>query len=123
MTATLGELATLVRSKNAGPFWITIDVFLPDASACQQAIRSPVTDPAAIADLYAVQAGQAGQVRIFRLPGLHAIKISFPRPAVQGSLSDRDMHAGQQYVPVLDIPVAATKDHATAPRPPGTDTA
>ena len=24
--ATLGDLAKLVRSKNAGPFWLTIDI-------------------------------------------------------------------------------------------------
>jgi hypothetical protein len=24
---TLGEIALIVRSKNAGPFWLTLDVF------------------------------------------------------------------------------------------------
>ena len=28
MSRTLGEVATIVRSKNAGPFWVTIDVFV-----------------------------------------------------------------------------------------------
>jgi Domain of unknown function (DUF4387) len=28
--ATLGELAKLVRSKNAGPFWLTIDIMFND---------------------------------------------------------------------------------------------
>ncbi len=31
--ATLGDLAKLVRSKNAGPFWLTIDIMFDDAEA------------------------------------------------------------------------------------------
>jgi len=45
----------------------------------------------------------AGQIRIFWLPSLRAIKISFPRPAPQGSFTDRDMHAGQQHIPLAAL--------------------
>jgi hypothetical protein len=98
----LGELATQVRSKNAGPFWLTMDVFFADAEACARASRSPVTDPATIGHLYGVD---PDQVKVFVLTDLLAIKISLPRPVVQGSLADRDMHAGQQYVPLLGLQV------------------
>lgn len=103
MTAALGQIAT-VRSKNAGPFWLTIDVFAADAAGYEAIAASPVADPAAVAAIYDLD---PDAVRIFRLPRLHAIKVSFPRPQVQGSLRDRDMHAGQQYVPLLSIPVEA----------------
>jgi hypothetical protein len=68
------------------------------------------------ADLVAVDAGSTDSgrryevrpntVRVFRLPDLRAIKIWFPRPSAQGSAHDRDMHSGQQYVPLLDIEIA-----------------
>ncbi|MCU1466544.1 MAG: hypothetical protein JWM72_2472 [Actinomycetia bacterium] len=103
MNTTIGELASLVRSKNAGPFWITIDIFLPNAAAYDRAATSPVTDVDVIAHRYAVE---PSGVRVFLLPELQAIKISFPRPTLQGARDDRDMHAGQQYVPMLDLPVA-----------------
>ncbi len=93
---TLGQLATLVRSKNAGPFWVTIDIFLPDASAYERAAASVLTDVVVIAARYDVS---RSTVTVFRLPGLHAIKISFPRPSPKGGTHDRDMHSGQQYVP------------------------
>ena len=35
--ATLGDLAKLVRSKNAGPFWLTIDIMFDDAEAYRRA--------------------------------------------------------------------------------------
>jgi hypothetical protein len=102
MTTSLGEVASLVRSKNAGPFWLTLDIFLPDASTFDRVSRSPVVDVGVIADLYGVD---ADHVRVFRLAELFAIKISLPRPVTQGSLHDRDMHAGQQYMPLLDLPI------------------
>ncbi len=102
MTTTLGELATQVRSKNAGPFWITIDAFFDTDSAYARAAGSPLTDPKVVGALFATD---PAQVRVFRLPQLCAIKISLPRPIPQGSLGDRDMHAGQQYVLILDFPV------------------
>jgi hypothetical protein len=101
---TLAELATLVRSKNAGPFWVTIDIFLPDATTYERAAAtSELTDVDAIADRYDVS---PDTVKVFRLPDLHAIKLSFPRRSAQGGAHDRDMHAGQQYVPLLGIDIA-----------------
>lgn len=45
------------------------------------------------------------QVKVFVLADLVAIKISVPRRVMQGSFQDRDMHAGQQYVPLLGLEV------------------
>jgi hypothetical protein len=55
-----------------------------------------------IADLYHVA---PESLQIFRIRQLKAIKVSFPRPLVQGSLHDRDMHAGQHHVPLASLPV------------------
>jgi hypothetical protein len=102
MSQSLAELASLVRSKNAGPFWLTLDVFLPDVTTFDRVSRSPVADVGRIAQLYSVD---ARFVKVFLLPDLLALKISFPRPVPQGSVDDRDMHAGQQYVPLLELRV------------------
>jgi hypothetical protein len=101
MTA-LGDVAASIRSKNAGPFWVTVDIFLGDDVAYDRVARSCLTDPAVIADLYRID---PQSVLIFCLPALRAVKVSFPRPTIQGSLDDRDMHAGQQYVPLLHVDV------------------
>jgi hypothetical protein len=100
--SSLLEVAKRVRSKNAGPFWLTIDIFLPDEDSFNRVGRSRVTDPEVIGSLYGVD---PTHVMVFELADLCAIKISFPRPVVQGSLRDRDMHGGQQYVPLLALPV------------------
>lgn len=101
-TRPLDEVADLVRAKNAGPFWLTLDVFLPTDEAYERVCASGVVDPVVVGGLYRTP---PEKVRIFRQPTLRVIKISFPRPAVQGTLADRDMHSGQQHVLLASVPV------------------
>lgn len=103
---TLADLAREVRSKNAGPFWITMELFMRDAAGYRIAADESFLDERVIAQLYRVD---ESSVQMFRIPSLNAVKISFPRPVTQGSLRDRDMHAGQHHVPLalLRVPAAA----------------
>ena len=57
-----------------------------------------------ISELYHVP---PASLQIFRIPDLHVVKVSFPRPIGQGSLRDRDMHAGQHHVPLANTVVPA----------------
>jgi hypothetical protein len=86
----LNELAR-IRSKNAGPFWLTIDLF------CEPGTYARVA--AIPTEAFAMRIGAAGLKR-FDLPELQVIKLSLPRPQVQGSLRDRDMH-GAAFAQVL----------------------
>jgi hypothetical protein len=97
---TLGDLAELVRSKNAGPFWQTVDVFFADDGNYRTVADNASLTPDTIACLYRVD---AGSVHIWRLDDLRVVKISFPRRTIQGSGDDRDMHAGQQHVPLAGL--------------------
>jgi len=99
---TLGDVADLVRSKNAGPFWMTLDIFFATDADYEGVAAPGVLERRNVADLYRVP---PDDVHIFRLPNLRAIKISFPRPVTQGSFTDRDIHAGQQYIPLSQLPV------------------
>ena len=99
---SIGEIAELVRSKNAGPFWQTLDVFLPDDDSYRLVAESEALDEHVIARLYRVA---AEDVTIYRLPTIRVVKISFPRPTTQGGVEDRDMHAGQQHVPLAQLTI------------------
>jgi hypothetical protein len=106
---TVGDLATLVRSKNAGPFWLTLDVFCATDDAYNAVAAPGVITPQTIAEIYAAD---PESVRVFLLPQLRVVKVSFPRPTIQGAIGDRDMHAGQQHVPLsrLAVPAALARD-------------
>lgn len=102
----LDAIASQVRSKNAGPFWQTVDIFFDDQDDYDNVVDSPALSAAAVARLYKVD---EGAVRIFRMPTLHAVKISFPRRVVAGSFADRDLHAGQQHVPLASAMIARSR--------------
>ncbi len=83
----IGAIARKVRSKNAGPFWLTIDIFCGDRDAYDQIVKGLSTDRVA-----KVLQADASTVKRFDIDALHVIKISLPRPVVQGHRTDRDMH-------------------------------
>ena len=97
---TLGELADQVRAKNAGPFWITLDVFFRDSRDYELVTGSGILSLQAIGRLYRVD---PASVKYFELPAVHAVKISFPRPVTAGSFEDQDLHADQQHVPLAAL--------------------
>lgn len=95
------DLAHEVRSKNAGPFWVTMELFMKDDDGYALVADPAFLDEARVAELYRVD---AETVQLFRIPSLRVVKVSFPRPRSQGSLFDRDMHMGQHHVPLALLP-------------------
>jgi uncharacterized protein DUF4387 len=104
MPETLQDRALEVRSKNAGPFWVTMELFMRDEAGYRAAADAGFLNEDVIARLYGVP---AGGVQIFRIPALNVVKISFPRPVPQGGLRDRDIHAGQHHVPLALLELLA----------------
>lgn len=100
--AKLGEMARLIRSKNAGPFELTFDVMFDDKESFQRVLDSNALSRQLIADLYQVP---LEEVKFFVVPAALAFKASIPRPRFQGDLLDSDGHGGQQYAPLLDIEI------------------
>ncbi len=96
----VSEVCRHVRSKNAGPFWITVDLFFRDQAAFETYAESPELQVPAIAALFDVD---RGSVKRFVLPNLQVLKISYPRRQPQGGALERDMHGGQQYLRLLDV--------------------
>jgi hypothetical protein len=100
--AKLGEVCRHIRSKNAGPFWVTIDLFFDGPDAYRRYRDSPALGPALFARLYGVE---AAMVKRFAVDSLNMVKVSYPRATAQGGALERDMHCGQQYVRLLDVEV------------------
>jgi len=98
--AELGRLVEKVRSKNAGPFWLTIDIFCGTQAAYER--LAPALTKARVAAVFGIA---ADEVRRFDLPDLAVIKFSLPRPAVQGSVADRDMHGASWAALLAEIDV------------------
>ena len=102
MRKTLAEAAKLIRSKNAGPFWLTFDVMFDDEDTYSRVRDQRVLAPEVVAPLYRLP---PDEVQVFAHDGALAVKVSMPRPNSSGSPFDTDVFGGQQYAPLLDLTV------------------
>jgi uncharacterized protein DUF4387 len=100
--ATIADLAVLVRSKNAGPFWLTIDIMFDNEAAYQRVRDSAIVNQTAVARMFG---REPGEVIMVNHDAAMAIKVSFPRPQSSGSKYDSDVYGGQQYAPLLSLEV------------------
>ena len=91
--STLGEKVKKIRSKNAGPFWITIDIFCGRKEVYNEVCLN--LNDSKIANLLAIN---IKDLKRFEIENLKVIKFSFPRSIIQGNIFDRDMHGAQLAV-------------------------
>ena len=96
--ARLGDIARYIRSKNAGPFWITVDVFFVDRADFET--YAHVLSECAVADCLGLS---PDLLRRYEVPNILVVKLSYPRALPQGGTHERDMHAGQDFVGLLDL--------------------
>jgi len=96
----LRDLAILVRSKNAGPFMLTIDVFFDGPETLRRAAESAALSADSVAEAYGVA---PERVKIIAVSQANALKVSLPRPWPAGEVGDCDVAGGQQFLPLLDF--------------------
>jgi hypothetical protein len=90
----------LIRSKDAGPFMLTLDLFFADAEVHQAFRNSGALAPAVMAQLYRVR---PDEVDVYDMAEISAMKISFPRPIPSGDFGDTDITGGQQYAVLVEF--------------------
>lgn len=100
--AKLRDIAKACKSKNAGPFEITIDVMFDDAKVFEAVKKTGVISPSLFARLYNVP---VGSIQFSEYPPAFAFKASFERPVPSGAVGDTDVYGAQQHAPLLDVDV------------------
>lgn len=99
---TIEKTVKYIRSKNAGPFWQTIDAFCYSPEDAKSIYDTFEKNRDWIAEVFNVK---AEEILLFYLPHINVTKLSYPRRPIQGNKEERDMHGGQQYVTLLDLEV------------------
>ena len=101
---TLQELASVIRSKNAGPFEITFDVMFTDPDVYARVRDSGVLTRERMGELYQVPDDAISYCSFFE-PAL-AFKVTIIRQTgAQGGVAERDTFGAQQHAPLLDIAI------------------
>jgi Domain of unknown function (DUF4387) len=96
----LSDIAQVIRSKNAGPRRLTLDVMFANDADYQRVAQSPALSAEAVGRLYGVP---ANEVTVIQYPAGRAIKIVMARRVMAGDPGDVDVYGAQQHAPLLGV--------------------
>ncbi|MBF0110845.1 MAG: DUF4387 domain-containing protein [Magnetococcales bacterium] len=91
----------VIRSKNAGPYELTLDLLFKDRAGFEAVRDGQVFTPETVARLYGIDEGDI--LKIIHYEPALAIKITLKRPLVSGAFGETDVYGAQQHAPLLDM--------------------
>lgn len=106
ITACLTDIASIIRSKNAGPYELTLDILFKNEMHYRNVKEINFFNVKLISQLYNITADN-NIIRIVYFDPAWAVKITLIRPVVSGSIGDTDIYGAQQHAPLLllEVPV------------------
>ena len=100
--ARIRDIAKACKSKNAGPFELTIDVVFDKREMYERVRATGVLKPELFARLYNVE---REDVLFTEYPAGYAFKATIPRLVPSGDIGDTDVYGAQQHAPLLDVEI------------------
>lgn len=97
----LKDVATVIRSKNAGPFELTLDVLIREEETFEKMRAANVINEKVIAQLYKIP--EEDVLGIVYFPNARAIKATIVRPLASGAMGERDVYGAQQHAPLVNF--------------------
>lgn len=94
------DYTKILRSKNAGPLFITFDLIFNTKEDMEYVEKRLKKD--AIAKAYGVS---ESDIDIISYKVVNSIKITFPRIHISGSLEDNDIYGCQQHGPLAELEI------------------
>ena len=97
----LKDAANVIRSKNAGPYELTLDVILKDREIFDKMKDKQIINETVIARLYKIPVEDVLSIVYF--PNALAIKATIVRPLASGNMGERDVYGAQQHAPLVNF--------------------
>ena len=98
----LRDLASVCKSKNAGPFELTIDIIFGSDELFERVAATGILNAALFARLYRVD---ESQVLFMPYAPARAFKATLPRLIPAGAFGDSDVYGAQQHAPLLEVDI------------------
>lgn len=95
------DVASVIRSKNAGPYELTLDILFKDRRWFDIAVAADLINTRKICDLYHI--ATADVLSIVQYESANAIKITLRRPVESGGVGETDVYGAQQHAPLLGL--------------------
>lgn len=103
MGIPITEVAEVIRSKNSGPYELTMDIIFKDFDSYEKVKQKDIINKKLISSLY--QIPEEDIISIINFDPAKAIKITIKRPLVAGAVGESDVYGAQQHAPLLGIEV------------------
>lgn len=99
----LKDIASVIRSKNAGPYELTFDIIFRDEKTYCRVKEMGIINRRLMKDLYAIP--EEDVLSLVEFDQANAIKITVKRPRVAGDIGETDVYGAQQHAPLLDLEI------------------
>jgi hypothetical protein len=94
----LVDYTKILRSKNAGPLFITFDLIFSGSDEMDYVLNKLTRSD--VARAYGID---EKEIDIIAYKVVNSIKITFPRRNISGSLCDNDIYGCQMHIPLAEI--------------------
>ncbi len=101
MNYKLNEIASVIRSKNSGPYELTFDVIFKDFDMYEKVKNARSINETNFAELYNIP--QSNIISLIYFDPAKAIKITIVRPIPSGALGETDVYGAQQHAPLMNF--------------------
>lgn len=100
MEYKLKDTASVIRSKNSGPYELTFDVIFKEFEMYQKVKDAKAINEKEFAALYNIP--ESDIISLVYFDPAKAVKITIVRPLTSGSLGETDVYGAQQHVPFMN---------------------
>jgi hypothetical protein len=101
MKTKLVDITDIIRSKNSGPYELTIDLMFSTFDWYKKVCAAKVINEALVCKLYKITAAEI--INIINFDPAKAVKVTIKRPLCSGDIGETDVYGAQQHAPFLDV--------------------
>ncbi len=101
MEYKLIDIASVIRSKNSGPYELTFDIIFKDVEMYKRVNEVKAIDGKLFASLYEIE--ESDIISLVYFDPAKAVKITIVRPIPSGALGETDVYGAQQHAPLMKM--------------------
>jgi hypothetical protein len=101
MKTKLADITDIIRSKNSGPYELTIDLMFKSFEWYKKVCDSKAINESLVCRLYKIK--PADIVNIIQFDPAKAIKVTIRRPICSGDPGETDVYGAQQHGPFIEL--------------------
>lgn len=95
------DAASVIRSKNSGPYELTFDIIFKQWDIFEKVCSAKVINKKLISALYGIPEEKI--INIVEFKPAKAIKITIERPLCSGDPGETDVYGAQQHMPLFYV--------------------